>query len=187
MILSEWTKNIKAVKLQRNYSLCLNVFLSATLLLLLMILLRTANSHTTVLVPAALTQHALIGSKGVSDTYLIQWTEFIAALKLNATPETVAESHNALLPYVSSATYGKFKAQLAKEQEKVINDEISTVYYPKETKVIDTKNHKTRTTGLLKIYIGETLHESVNVSYELSFEFINNRLLLRSMSEVERA
>ncbi len=120
MIISEWTKNIRGVKLQRNYSICLNVFLSALLLLSLLVLVRTAHKHTTILVPVGFSQESLIGTKNVGDSYLIQWTDFIVGLKLNVTPETVAYHQRALLPYISNAAYGKFKASLLKEQERII-------------------------------------------------------------------
>lgn len=187
MIISEWTKNIRGIKLQRNYSICLNVLLSAFLLLSLLVLVRTAHKHTTVLVPVGLTQESIISTSGVNDSYLIQWTEFITGLKLNVTPETVAYHQYALLPYVSNATYGKFKTGLLKEQERIIADEVSTVFYPKETKVLNKEQYKTRTTGQLNVYIGDMLHDSVMVSYDLNFDYVNNRLLLRSIAEVARA
>lgn len=187
MIISEWTKNIRGVKLQRNYSICLNVFLSILLLLSLLVLVRTAHKHTTILVPVGFTQQATVSSKEVSDSYLIQWTEYITSLKLNVTPETISSHQYALLPYVSNAVYGKFKAGLIEEQERIIADNVSTVFYPKETKVLDKSKFLTRTTGQLNIYIEETLHDSILVSYDLAFEFVNNRLLLKSMVEVARA
>jgi len=187
MIISEWTKNIRGVKLQRNYSICLNVFLSALLLLSLLVLVRTAHKQTTVLVPVGLTQQSTLSTKDVSNSYLIQWTDFIVGLKFNVTPETFIYHQHALLPYVSNAVYGKFKAALMQEQEQMISDQVSTVFYPKETKVLDKMNFKTRTTGQLNVYIGELLHESVLVTYDLNFDYVNNRLLLRSITEVERA
>lgn len=187
MVVSEWTKNIRGVKLQRNYSISLNVFLSALLLITLLILVRTVGKHTTVLIPVGLTQESTIGSNAVSDSYLIQWTDFILGLKLNVTPETILYHQHALLPHVSNSVYGKFKAGLIKENEKIISDGISTVFYPKETKVLDKANYKTRASGQLNIYIGDTFHDTIQLSYDLQFEYVNNRLLLRSMTEVARA
>lgn len=187
MIISEWTKNIRGVKLQRNYSMCLNVFLSGLLVLTLLVLVRTANKTTTVLVPVGLSQESIVATNGVSDSYLIQWTEYIASLKLNVTPETIAYHQHAMLPYISNAAYGKFRAVLIEEQDRIITEGISTVFYPKETKVIDKTHFKTRTAGLLHIYIGDMHHDTKPVSYELSFDYINNRLLLNSMAEVAGA
>lgn len=186
MNLSEWTKNVQTIKLQRNYSFCFNAFLSAMLLLSLLIIQRTTNSQTTVIVPAGLHEEVMVNSAGVSHSYLLQWTDFITNLRLNVTPETVAKNQNALLPYVSNKIYGTFKSEMVDEQEKIINGEISTVYYPKDTKVIDIKGGKARSTGLLKVYIGDNLHESVKVTYDLEFEYANNKLLLKSFAEVAR-
>lgn len=61
------------------------------------------------------------------------------------------------------------------------------MYYPKDTKVIDSKGHKARSIGLLKVYIGDNLHESVKVAYDLEFEYKNNTLLLKNFAEVARA
>ncbi len=144
MIISEWTKNIRGVKLQRNYSICLNVFLSALLFLALLVLVRTAHKYTTFLVPVGFSEESLIGTKNVGDSYLIQWTDFIVGLKLNVTPETIAYHQRALLPYISNASYGKFKASLLKEQERIIADEVSTVFYPKETKILDKEQYITK-------------------------------------------
>lgn len=187
MIISQWTKNIRGVKLQRNYSICLNVLLSIFLMATLLILIRMTNNHTTVLVPVGLSQESVIGSKRVNDSYLIQWTDFVAGLKFNTTPETVLYNQQAILQYISNSVYGKFKAELTKEKERIIADELSTIFYPKETKVLDKENFKTRTTGQLNVYIGETLHESKKITYDLTFDYVNNRLLLRSIKEVVHA
>jgi len=187
MKLSEWTKNVQTIKLQRNYSFCFNAFLSAMLVLSLLIILRTTNSQTTVIVPTGFHEAAMVDSAGVSQSYLLQWTDFITHLRLNVTPETVVKNQNALLPYVSNKIYGAFKTEMMNEQEKIINGEISTVYYSKDTKVIDSKANKARSIGLLKVYIGENLHESVKVAYDLEFEYTNNKLLLKNFSEVLRA
>lgn len=186
MLISKWISNLKIVKLQRNYSLCLNAFLATVVLGLLLIMMLSANRHSTVLVPAGLTQQAIVGFNGVSDSYLIHWSDFIANLKLNVTPDTIKMQHQALLPHISSQSYGKFKAELDKELEKIVSDEISTIFFPKKTVAVDRDKHVVKTTGTLQVYIAETLHESMSVTYELRFDFSNNRLLLKSFTEVGR-
>jgi conjugal transfer pilus assembly protein TraE len=182
-----WTHNLKTVKLQRNYALCLNIFLSLVVIVCLGIVYKNSNLQTIVVVPAHLKSAVTISNETVDEAYLIQWTEFIATLKLNVTPDLMLASHRNLLAYVAPAYYGAFKQHVLLEQTQIKKDEISMVFYPKTTTVLQHDLFKTQISGILKLYIGEVLHQSVQVIYELQFEMHNGRLLLSHFKEVGRA
>ena len=186
MDLSIWKNNLKTVKSQRNYGLMLNVFLSVIIILCLLIIYKKSNQHSTLIIPAGISHPVNVTYRGVDEAYLSQWAEFIASLKLNVTPETVAKKQNSLLEHVTSQKYGSFKEHLLSEVEKVKQDEISMVFYPKETKVLDDANTEVLVTGALKIFIGDEVNQTLNVSYRLKFVFENGRLFLDEFKEVSR-
>jgi len=184
MNISGWSLNLKALKQQRNYSFCLNIFLSFVVLLCLLIFVRISSNHTTVVVPANFTSEVTIHNNGVDEAYLLQWSEFIVSLKLNVTPDSIIPQSNNMLKYVSSSSYAGLKKHLAQEASRIQADEISSVFHPRITKSVSVEELKARVEGMLKVYIGENLHQSSNVIYELDFEFFNGRLLLKSFREI---
>lgn len=182
-----FNNNLKEVKLQRNYSFCLNVFLSAALFITLLILLKRANLATTIVVPADFKDEIEVSQNGVNDAYLTQWTEFLTALKLNITPSNINQKQLTLLSYVAADKYSDIKSHLTQEQERIQKDDITTVFFPSETKVIDKDKLITKISGLLRVYIGNEVNSELNTSYELGFKFSNNRLLLASFKESSSA
>ncbi|MBP9777632.1 MAG: type IV conjugative transfer system protein TraE [Rickettsiaceae bacterium] len=186
MDIKAFHSNLKALNLQRNYSICLNVFLAFTLVITLLVILKRSNLQTTIVIPAGLSERVRISQSGVDEPFLNQWTEFLTALKLNITPDTAILKQNTLLKYVDSGQYGAIKAHLASEFEKIKKDEISTVFFPSETKVINMDNLVTNISGVLKVYIGEELNKSEKLTYELKFKYDSGRLLLTSFKEVGR-
>ncbi|MBP9777671.1 MAG: type IV conjugative transfer system protein TraE [Rickettsiaceae bacterium] len=186
MDINLFVNNLKEMKLQRNYSLCLNMFLALTLVITLLIVLKRSNLHTTIVVPATLGGAVEITESGVDEAYLTQWTEFLTALKLNVTPAIVNKQQNTLLSYIEPGKYGEIKAHLTQEQESIQKNDMSTAFYPQITQVVDKKNLVTKISGLLRVYIGNEVNQEVQASYELQFKFIGGRLLLNSFKEVSR-
>jgi type IV conjugative transfer system protein TraE len=187
MDINLFVNNLKEMKLQRNYSFCLNVFLALTLAITLLIVLKRSNLHTTIVVPATLSNTVEITESGVDEAYLTQWTEFLTTLKLNVTPAIVNKQQNILLSYIEPGKYGEIKTHLTQEQESIQKNDMSTVFYPQITQVVDKKNLITKISGLLKVYIGNEINQEVQANYELQFKFIGGRLLLNSFKEVSRA
>ena len=180
-----WSKNLRAVKDQRNYLLCFNVLLSGLLVVCLFIIWHLGNEHEITLIPAGATQNMTIGSNAVDNSYLTQWAEFIVSLKMNVTPSTVAETQEKLLAYVSPSVYGAYKEQLLNEQQAIKKSEITSVFFPKQTLVDDKVAYQVKTTGELQVYYGRERAKSDQVTYQLNFNFNNGRLLLKSIKEVK--
>lgn len=181
-----FSNNLKVIKSQRNYALCLNFFFAGLILVLLIINFIRSNQHTTIVVPATLSSPVTVTQNSVDEAYLKQWTEFIASLKLNITPDQIAFKQKNLLSYIAADQYGKFKEHLITEQEEVVKDEISMAFYPIESKIIDSKNLVTEISGVLKVYIGSELNQSAKVTYQLEFKLDNGKLLLINFKEVSR-
>jgi type IV conjugative transfer system protein TraE len=179
-----FSKNLRQLKLQRNYSFCLNMFFGLVITVLLLISLKNANVHTTVVVPATLNAPVAMTNTGVDESYLIQWTDFIASLKLNITPDTVAYKQKALLAYIDSSKYGEMKSLLINEQESVKEKEVSMTFFPKKTEVIDSNTLTVNTKGLVRVYIGEDLNREFMASYQVKYNYVNGRLLLTGFKEV---
>ena len=182
-----FNNNLKEIKLQRNYSLCLNIFLAAMLFLCALVILKRANVTNTIVVPAGFYDKFEVGSNGVSESYLSQWTEFITLLKLNITPSNVNNKQNTLLSYVDASQYGEIKNHLTAEQERIQKDDITTVFFPSQTKILDKNKLITRISGLLRVYIGNEVNREITTSYELEFKYYDNRLLLTSFKENQSA
>ena len=179
--------NLKELKLQRNYSLCLNIFLSLVVILSLTIVIKKSNLVSTVVIPAGLNEKIEISQNGVSDSYLIQWSEFLTSLKLNVTPSNINRKQSVLLSYVDSAIYNEFKAHLSDEIDKVQKDEISTVFFPTDSKVVNKEKMTTMVTGVLRVYIGNEINSESQISYQLQYKLNNNNLLLTSFKESANA
>ncbi|MBP9777564.1 MAG: type IV conjugative transfer system protein TraE [Rickettsiaceae bacterium] len=179
-------KNLKTIYLQRNYSLCLNVFLAFALIITLVIILKRSNNHSTIIIPATLSQKVQITESTVDDAFLIQWSEFIATLKLNVTPDNIQEKYNNILTFTDSSQYGLLKEHLEKERTILKSNEMSTVFFPGETVVSDKAGLTTKIKGVLRVYIGDELNKTSKVTYELKFKYDNGRLLLKNFTEVER-
>ena len=175
--------NLKELKLQRNYSLCLNIFLSFVVILSLTIVIKKSNVVSTIVIPAGLNEKIEISQNGVSDSYLIQWSEFLTSLKLNVTPSNINRKQSVLLSYVDSAIYNEFKAHLSDEIDKVQKDEISTVFFPTDIKVVNKEKMTTMVTGVLRVYIGNEINSESQISYQLQYKLNNNNLLLTSFKE----
>lgn len=186
MDLAVWKNNLKAVKSQRNFGLLLNIFLSLIIILCLLIIYKRSNQHSTIIIPAGITSPVNISNNGVDNAYITQWAEFIASLKLNVTPETIAKKQNILLEHVSSHKYGAFKEHLIKEIERVKQDELSMVFFPKDIKVLDDKNTDVKISGMLKVFIGDEINQTLDVSYRLKFTFENGKLFLDEFKEISR-
>lgn len=185
MDINLFANNLKKIKGQRNYSLCLNVFLAFMLFLSLIVILRNSNYHTTVVIPAGFSKEVSVSQDGVSDNFLTEWTEFLANLKLNVTPSRINKQQKSLLAYVDSSKYGDIKKHLIEEQERVIRDDITTVFFPESTKVIDNGKLTTKISGLLRVFIGSEINKEVRVSYLLKYKLNNNGLLLTEFKEIE--
>ena len=179
-----FSKNLRALMKQRNYSFCLNIFFGLIIIILLIITLKKSNLHTTVVVPANFNSPVTITQSGVDVAFLSQWTEFIASLKLNITPDTVGYKQKTLLAYVDSSKYGEIKSYLINEQEAIKNQEMSMAFFPKNTEVLDIDNLKVKISGLLRIFIGDELNKELDVSYEISYRKDSGRLMLFGFREV---
>ena len=186
MDLTVWKNNLKAVKSQRNYGLLLNVFLSVIIILCLLIIYKKSNQHSTVIIPVGISSPVNVTEKQVDAAYLTQWAEYIASLKLNVTPDTASKKQSKLLEHVTPQKYGAFKEHLLKEVEQVTQDEISMVFYPKDSKILDDNNTEIKVTGVLKIFIGDEGNQTLDVSYRLKFIFENGRLFLDEFKELSR-
>lgn len=178
--------NLKKLKSQRNYSFCLNVFLSVIILLVLLILLKKSNSHTTVVVPAGFSKELIVSDQGINDGYLVEWAEFLISLKLNISPAIADEKQKSLLNYVDSDKYSAMKEHLYEEGVKLKNEDLSMAFYPTQTRVIDNKTMLVAVEGILRVYVGNELNQTAKVTYNLGFNYSNGRLLLNSFMEAER-
>ena len=60
------------------------------------------------------------------------------------------------------------------------------VFYPKDSKILDDNNTEIKVTGVLKIFIGDEVNQTLDVSYRLKFIFENGRLFLDEFKELSR-
>ena len=159
---------------------------SVIIILCMLIIYKKSNQYSTIVVPAGISYPVNVTYKGVDNAYITQWAEFIASLKLNVTPDTIAKKQNTLLEYVVPQKYGAFKEHLLKEVERVKQDELSMVFYPKDTKILDEANTDVKVSGILKVFIGDEVNQTLDVSYRIKFIFDNGRLLLDEFKEISR-
>lgn len=187
MDIKSFNINLKKLKTQRNYSFCLNIFLSGVTLLTLLIMLNKSNSYTTVVVPAGFSKELVVSDKGVNQGYLIEWAEFLTSLKLNIAPNLIDEKQKSLLNYIDPSRYSAMKQHLFEEGVKVKSEDLSMSFHPIKTRVVDNKKLLVAVEGVLRVYVGNELNKTTKVTYNLGFNYGSGRLLLNSFEEIENA
>jgi type IV conjugative transfer system protein TraE len=103
----------------------------------------------------------------------------------NITPDNFAYIEERLTKMVDSNGYGQVKAQLTETRQRVKNQQVSTVWQPREMEV-DTKNNKVTAIGSMRTYLAGTLTSDVPKRFEVTYRINNQgRAYVHTFKEVE--
>lgn len=141
---------IRALK-QRNFSyLVIGCLLLSNLVLALKVL---RHEERWVLIPQFSTEQRaeIVGSK-YSDSYLIQWAGSLSRELMTVNPSTVETVSNRFLK-IASTKFGQIQPYLAAHIKDIKENNISTVFYEKDCKILDEQS-EVEVTGTFYTYLG---------------------------------
>lgn len=163
-----------------KYNKCLLV---VTTLLAMISLLATIKAVTKeekwLLIPAiAPDRRMIVSSKNYHETYLKEWAIFVMKELFTTSPEEV-ERQVADMQVVSSAT-PELDRFFKEHLQFVKGSNVSAVFFPKKTEVIDGK---VLIQGTFRYWFGENKHVAVEKCYCLTYKRGANHLLLLTRIE----
>jgi len=135
-----------------------------------------------VIVPVEFKQPFVISDGTVDASYLRQMALFFVAERLSVTPNNINQSHNLILQYIDSKFYHEFLGILDKEKQAVINQNISSVFYPEEV-MPNAKELSVLIKGTLTHWVGDTSIAPVKKNYIIKFSYRSGDLKVVSFSE----
>lgn len=145
--------------------------------------LRMVMDERIVLVPAKMEKRAWIAANDVSSEYLETMALDALPYYTNFTPQTISNSHYVFLRYVTSEAYGATQTALNAEADQVRRDNVSQVYWPKNTEV-NVKNLVVIVHGIMKRTIGNVTAYEGSYVYRISFVQSGSRLEIKGIENV---
>src|SRR5262249_50707912 len=103
---------------------------------------------------------------------------------LNVTPESADTQRHLLLRYVEPRYYGEFNNELIAERDRLVQQHMSTVFYPVAIQV-DTQSLSAEITGDLISSVGSTQLAPQRVTYFIHYRYNQGRLLINQFQEVK--
>ncbi len=169
---------------QRNSYLALLCGLLMLCLLLTMLCFYLANREKVIVVPPTIDRAFWVSNSQVSPDYLTKMTIFYSNLRFNVTPNSADYQRQALLRYTEPRFYGEFSDQLVAERDRIIQQHVSTAFYPVDT-AVNTKTLTVIITGDLISSVGTTELSPQRVAYQWTYRFNNGQLLIKQLQEVK--
>lgn len=186
MKLSLARSEIEKMFAQRNGYLTLAAGAIFLCLLQSVIIFILIGKEKIVVVPPVIEKRFWVSAQGASAEYLSEMTTFFMNLRLNLTPESAFYQHELLLRYVDPVHYNSLKTALIKEEDKIKDQHISTVFYPVNIKV-DAKKLIAIIEGDFKSFVGEVAMPVKRMTYKMNYRFDDGKLLVKSFEEVTHA
>jgi conjugal transfer pilus assembly protein TraE len=151
-------------------------------ILLALLAFKNINRERIVLVPAGFHQEAWVSDAGVSASYLSQMSLMLSNLRLNLSPETLAESHKLLLQYVDSSAVGPLRQTLVEEGDRIAQEHVSTAFYVTNI-AVDVTHFLVEVKGRLVSTVGKIILPEKYVTYELKYRYRDGQLFLIRFQE----
>jgi conjugal transfer pilus assembly protein TraE len=168
---------------QRNGYMILAAGLIVLCLILSLLAFHLAGREKIIVAPPVLNKSFWVTNSEVSEEYLSEMSLFFVYMRLNVTPDNSQYQHEALLRFADSKYHGAFKNQLSRERDYLIEEHLSTAFYP--TKVsVNTKRLKVVITGELHTTVTNELLTPQTAVYEVLYSYNHGRLLIKSFIEV---
>lgn len=168
---------------QRNGYLVLACGLMVLCVLLATLIFYLSNRERIVITPPVIDRSFWVTNSQVSPEYLSEMTVFFAYLRLNVTPDTVDSQRQLLLRYVDPRYYGQLNDALIAERDRILQQHISSAFYPVNVQV-NSKALAVVITGDLTSSIGTTPLPTQRVTYAVTYRYNNGRLFVSQFQEV---
>ena len=167
---------------QRNILLPICILLAISQLISIICLMQ--KSVRVVVVPGLVSNSFWVDEKKVSPTYLEQVSVFLANVLLTKSPATAIEQRHIILRHVLPEFFGKLQRDLVIEEEKMIKDNISYVFYPVSVK-LNPRSLKAFIIGDKVAFVGSKIVQKEREEYHFSFVCRGGRLFLKSLIKKE--
>lgn len=158
-------------------SLLLNVLLSLVLFCMI-------GQERVLLVPPNFSKSFWVSASHASPDYLSEMGLFFASLRLNVTPKNAKQQRDTLLRYVEPKQYASLKTRLQEEESRLIQQHVTTAFYPVDVKV-NAEKSIVRIIGDMHSFVGDAALPIQRVTYDIHFAHHQGRLLVSSFQEVK--
>jgi conjugal transfer pilus assembly protein TraE len=137
------------------------------------------------LVPNGEGKQYSLSRNGANKDYLTDLTFDWMTWWGNITPDNIGYTEERLMKMVSSSGYGEVKSQLADTKLRVKNQQISTVWQPREMEV-DAKTLSATISGSLRTYLGSTMTSDIPKKYRIVYTInLQGRAHVLSFKEID--
>lgn len=157
-------------------SLVINVLLAGTILM-------KSETTTTVLVPMSLASSPdlQITNTHVTSEYLQLVARDLLTLVTYNTPANVDSHRDALMKYVSPASFGAIDAELLR-QARHIKDKRASLLFDVQEVEVDLNGLSVAFTGIRRTLIGQRETQTERLTYRLTLTLAGGRLYLQSIT-----
>ncbi len=149
----------------------------------LLIILKICTHHTIVVTPPVVNESFWIDHKTVSESYLYQFSEFLAMTRFNIDAANVDQQNEVFLQQADPKEYGALKKVLIEQVQKIKREHLSIALFINSIHV-DQKHLKVLIDGSLMSLVGGKAIPKQSIHLLMQYRFVNGRLYLSSMSEV---
>lgn len=149
----------------------------------LLIILKICTHQTIVVTPPVVNESFWVDHKTVSESYLYQFSEFLAMTRFNIDPSNVDAQNALFLQQADPKDFGAIKKELVAQAKKIKREHLSIALFINQMHV-DQKHLKVLIDGTLMSMVGGDATPEQPIHLLLQYRFVNGRLFLSSMSEV---
>lgn len=161
-----------------------NIVLSIAVLVLAFGYVTSDKSEKTIVVPATLDKPFSVQGKEVSPEYLEQMADYFSSMYLTYHRKNAKYRFDMILKFSDPASYGEMKARLDAEEDRIVRNDLSSVFFPMSIK---TTKSSVYITGEQVTYIGTreiTRNEKV---FKWDFLYNGKALSIIGFNEVTRS
>ena len=161
------------------------LFMTALVLVLVIMLFKTLNTERIILVPQVAPEYKLwVGQAEVSNEYLATLSRNVLDLMLDITPNNVTAQHAEVLRLVAPKYTAQLKSKLDTIAKLIVTNNISQNFYISDIKIMHSKNF-VYIAGDLNEYFDQSLNNTGNRIYKLSFTVNNYGVMLNNFEILE--
>jgi len=136
-----------------------------------------------IIVPVDVKEAFTISGSRVDASYLRQMAIFFSSARLNITSSNVKANHKIVLQYTDQELYNKFVSILSTEEEEIIKQNISAVFYPEEV-IPDPQKITVLIKGTMARFVGNVPLPTVKKNYLIKFSYRNGNLKITEFADV---
>lgn len=148
------------------------------------LLVQSAASERTVVVPSELRTKFWVEESRVSRGYYLEWGYFVAGLLLNVTPDSISYQNQVLLRHIAPQHRDRMRAELGAAAKRLRERGLSTFFAVSGVEVRDNEG-RVAFSGSLSSYVhGRKISERA-AAYALTFKVKRGQLALVEFAETE--